>query len=243
MREQVNAVKTLQAIVPVRKVNQKAPRNTENRDLATVSFGTDWGAIAGAWLTEWERTQDKTIREKLLNSMKTIASQPHGYYTGSSLLNLKTGAYETEKSGKVSVSHLNAAFGLPEICYELLDVVEDPKFAAAWIQYCTLYNATPEAQKQVLGESLTKLNLQQGHSRLTAFAAKFTGDKKLAKRAWEEFYKGGNGIKEEPGETVHLEGPDVLNPIDEAARVSTNGVAQWSMAAMQCLAFAGSEID
>lgn len=243
MREQVNAVQTLQTIVAVRKVNQKAPTNTENSDLATVSFGTDWGAVAGAWLTEWERTQDKTIKEKLLNSMKTIASQPHGFYTGSSLLNLKTGTYETEKSGKVSVSHLNAAFGLPEICYELLDVVDDPEFAAAWIQYCTLYNATPEEQKQALGESLTKLNLQQGHARLTAFAAKVTGDKKLAKRAWEEFFKAGNGIKEESGQTLHLEGPAVLNPIDEAARISTNGVAQWSLAAMQCLAFAGSAID
>lgn len=243
MREQVNAVKTLQNIVPVRKVNQHAPKNTGNSDLATVSFGTDWGAVAGAWFTEWERTQNRDIKEKLLNSMKTIASQPHGFYTGSSLLNLKTGAYETEKSGKVSVSHLNAAFGLPEICYELLDAIDDPTFAAAWITYCKLYNATPEEQKQVLGESLKKLNLQQGHSRLTAFAAKVTGDKKLAKRAWEEFFRGGNGIKDESGETVRLAGPEVLNPIDEAARVSTNGVAQWSLAAMQCLAFAGSEIN
>jgi len=243
MHEQVNAVKTLQTIVPVRKVNKSAPKNTENSDLATVSFGTDWGAIAGAWLTEWERTQNNEIKEKLLNGMRTIASQPHRFFTGSSLLNLKTGAFETEKTGKLSVSHLNAVFGLPEICFELLNVVDDPKFAEAWIEYCRLYNATPEEQKVALGESLTKLNLQQGHSRLTAFAAKATGDKKLAKRAWEEFYRGQGGIKESDTETVRLEGPVVLNPIDEAAHVSTNGAAQWSLAAIQCLAFAGSEIN
>ncbi|MCF0062819.1 Tat pathway signal sequence domain protein [Dyadobacter chenwenxiniae] len=239
MREQINAVKTLQTVVPVRKVNAAAPKNTENSDIATVSFGTDWGAIAGAWLTEWERTQDKAIREKLLNSMRTIAAQPHGFFTGSSLLNLKTGAFEIDKTGKVSVSHLNAVFGLSEICFELLGLVDDPKFAKAWLDYCRLYNATPEEQKQELGESLKKLNLQQGHARLTAFAAKQHNDPKLGQRAWEEFYKSQGGTRSTRLEITHLKGPEVLNPIDENPNVSTNGAAQWSLGAIQCLAFAG----
>lgn len=218
MREQINAVQTLQSIVPVRKVNAAAPKNTENSDLATVSFGTDWGAIAGAWLTEWERTQDKSIRDKLLNSMRTIAAQPHGFFTGSSLLNLQTGAFQTEPTGKISVSHLSAVFGLAEVCYELTSLVDDKAFRQAWLDYCRLYNATPDEQKQALGESLKKLSLQQGHSRLTAFAARATSDKELGQRAWQEFFRG------------------------EPTQISTNGVAQWSLAAMQCLAFAGESM-
>jgi hypothetical protein len=243
MGEQINAVKTLQTVVPVRKVNAAAPKNTEDSDFATVSFGTDWGAIAGAWLTEWERTQDKAIKEKLLNSMRTIAAQPHGFFTGASLLNLETGEFEIDKTGKVSVSHLNAVFGLSEICYELIDLVQDPKFAAAWLDYCRLYNATPQEQQQALGESLKKLNLQQGHSRLTAFAAKQSHDPKLGARAWEEFYKGQGGTRVSKLETTHLKGPQVLNPIDENPYISTNGAAQWSLAAMQCLAFAGAYLN
>ncbi|MGN7885778.1 Tat pathway signal sequence domain protein [Dyadobacter endophyticus] len=219
MREQINAVQTLQTVVPVRKVNAAAPKNTENSDLATVSFGTDWGAVAGAWLTEWERTQDNAIRDKLLNSMRTIAAQPHGFFTGSSLLNLKTGAFQPEPTGKISVSHLSAVFGLAEVCYELSYLVEDKAFRQAWLDYCRLYNATPDAQKQALGESLKKLSLQQGHARLTAFAARATGDKVLAQRAWQEFFRG------------------------ESTQISTNGVAQWSLAAMQCLAFAGDQLN
>lgn len=240
MHEQINAVKTLQTIVPIRKVNAAAPKNTENSDFATVSFGTDWGAIAGAWLTEWERTQDKAIKEKLLNSMRTIAAQPHGFYTGSSLLNLKTGAFEIDKTGKVSVSHLNAVFGLSEICYELVNLVDDPKFKQAWLDYCRLYNATPAEQQLALGESLKKLNLQQGHARLTAFAAKENNDHKLGQRAWDEFFKGFGGTRVSALETTHLEGPVVLNPIEENPYISTNGAAQWGLAAMQCLAFAGN---
>lgn len=242
MREQIDAVKTLQTIVPVRKVNASAPKNTENTDLATVSFGTDWGAIAGAWLTEWERTQDKAVRDKLLSSMRTIAAQPHGFFTGSSLMNLQTGAFQREPTGKISVSHLSAVFGLAEVCYELTSLVDDKAFNQAWIDYCRLYNATPEAQKAELGESLKKLNLQQGHSRLTAFAAKVTGDKQLATRAWQEFHRGQGGKREAVDHTIDINAPDVLNPLQEAPRVSTNGAAQWSLAAMQCLAFAGDAI-
>lgn len=243
MREQIDAVNTLQTIVPVRKVNAAAPKNTENSDLATVSFGTDWGAVAGAWLTEWERTQDKAIRDKLLNSMRTIAAQPHGFFTGSSLLNLKTGAFQHEPTGKISVSHLSAVFGLAEICYELTSLIDDKAFQKAWTDYCRLYNAAPEEQKQALGESLKKLNLQQGHARLTAFAAKVTGDKKLAERAWQEFHRGQGGTREAITQTSRIQAPDVLNPVEEAPRISTNGVAQWSLAAMQCLAFAGDAIS
>lgn len=242
MREQIDAVQTLQTIVPVRKVNAAAPKNTENSELATVSFGTDWGAIAGAWLTEWERTQDRGIREKLLNSMRTIAGQPHGFFTGSSLMNLKTGAFQPDATNKVSVSHLSAVFGLAEVCYELTSLIDDQAFKQAWTDYCRLYNATPEEQKAELGESLKKLNLQQGHARLTAFAAKITGDKKLAGRAWQEFYRGQGGTRERIEHTMAVEVPDVLNPLQEAPRVSTNSVAQWSLAAMQCLAFAGDFI-
>lgn len=239
MSEQINAVQTLQTIVPVRKVNAATPKNTENSDFATVSFGTDWGAIAGAWLTEWERTQDKTIREKLLNSMRTIAGQPRGFFTGSSLLNLKTGEFRKNPSDEVSVSHLSAVFGLAEICYELTELVDDKAFRQAWLDYCRLYNATPEAQQQALGESLKKLNLQQGHARLTAFAAHSAGDKKLGERAWQKFFRGQGGPREGADRLVSVGAPAVLNPLQEAPQVSTNGAAQWSLAAIQCLAFAG----
>jgi hypothetical protein len=84
--------------------------------------------------------------------------------------------------------------------------------------------------------------LQQGHARLTAFAAKVTGDKKLSQRAWQEFNRGQSGTREPVGHAVRIQAPDVLNPLGEAPHISTNGVAQWSLAAMQCLAFAGEGI-
>ena len=53
---------------------------------------------------------------------------------------------------------------------------------------CELYNASDEVQKARLGlgKPLTR-GLIQGHSRLTAYAAKHKGDPILAQRAWSEF--------------------------------------------------------
>jgi len=40
-------------------------------------------------------------------------------------------------------------------------------------------------------------------------------------------------------ESRRVAGPAVLRPVDEGPLVSTNGTAQWGLAAMQCLALIG----
>ena len=120
----------------------------------------------------------------------------------------------------------------------MLDV---PEFKKAWLDYCELYNAGPEIQKERLGSSLGAMGLPQGHSRLTAYAAKQKGDAALAKRAWEEFSRNGRGRQDTlaPLPVQTIKGPAVLRPVDEARGVSTNDTAQWGLAAIECLAFVG----
>ncbi|MBT1695653.1 Tat pathway signal sequence domain protein [Fulvivirgaceae bacterium PWU4] len=239
MREQLNADRTLRDIVPGRKIGQKA---AQAEGYASISFGTDWGALAAAWFTEWERTGDKQIMNKLLNSMRTIAQQPHGFFTGGAEMELSTGKFAMEPKDKISASHLSAVFGLAEICAELVDAVNMPEFEKAWVQYCELYNATPEEQTAALGESLGKLNLQQGHSRLTAFAAIRKKDARLAARAWKEFFDGVAGFRNPSQNTRTIAPPEVLNPVEEAD-VSTNAVAQWGLSAMALVAMLGDQLE
>lgn len=239
MREQLHADKTLRTIVPGRKIGQQA---AEAEGYASIAFGTDWGALATAWFTEWERTGDKQIMNKLLNSMLSIAQQPHGFFTGGSEMELSTGKFTSADKDKISVSHLSAVFGLAEICMELIDVVNMPAFENAWLQYCLLYNASPEEQAAVLGKSFGKMNLGQGHSRLTAFAAIRKKDPQLAARAWREFFDGAAGIRN-PSQILHrIEPPEVLNAVEEAEGVSTNAVAQWGLSAMALLGMIGDQI-
>ncbi|MDJ1493654.1 Tat pathway signal sequence domain protein [Cytophagaceae bacterium DM2B3-1] len=244
LTEQVEAARTLAKIIPGRKLPQGEDVNPTPHplDSVPVGFGTDWGAIAAAWLTQWERTGDPGIRKRLLTSMRAIAAQPKGFFTGSSWLNVSTGEFTISQDKDISVSHLSAVFGLTEICEELVALVNEPAFTKAWLQYCRLYNASEEEQKSELGQSASKLNLQQGHSRLTAFAASHTQDKTLAARAWKEFYAGKAGIVLGKGKLVTIKGSQVLNPVEEDRTISTNAVAQWGLAAMQCLAYVGQYI-
>jgi hypothetical protein len=240
LREQIEAARTLRTIQPGRKLASAGPRENVDPegDSAYLGFGTDWGSLAGAWLTEWERTRDPGMRARLLAGMRTIGAQPRGFFTGGERLNLITGAFDISSDSKLNVSHLSAAFGLPEVCAELIELLDVPAFESAWLQYCELYNAPEDEQKRVLGESLGSLNLQQGHSRLTAFAAYRKKDAALAVRAWQEFYAGRAGYP--PGQafaTTRVETPAVVNPVDELPGGSTNTTAQWGIAAIACLAY------
>ncbi len=240
MHEQVEAARTLRTISAGRKLASAAERHDvdPNGDVAYVGFGTDWGALASAWLTEWERTQDPKIRDRLIASMKSIAAQPRGFFTGSSLMNLNTGAFEISKDNSISVSHLSAAFGLPEACAELIELLPVPEFERAWLQYCQLYNAPPEEQRAALGEELKGTNLQQGHARLTAYAAYKRKDPKLAARAWTEFTDGRAGYgSRQAFAAKRIEAPAVLNPVDEGPGISTNSSAQWGLSGIVTLAY------
>lgn len=242
MREQVEAARTLRTIVAERKLPEakQRPASSRDDDHAWLSFGTDWGSLAGAWLTEWERTGDRRTRNRLLASMKSIGTQPRGFLTGGGRMQLESGAFDRATTDAISVSHLSAAFGLPEVCAELIDLLPQPEFERAWLQYCELYNASPEEQKRAIGENFGALNLGQGHARLTAYAAHRRNDPALAQRAWQEFYAGRAGYRaSQEYATQRVEGPVVLNPVDEAAWVSTNSTAQWGLAAIECLAYAG----
>ena len=240
MREQLEAAHTLRTIPPGRKLADSATRPSVDPkgDFAHLGFGTDWGSLASAWLTEWERTRDPKMRNRLLASMRTIGAQPRGFFTGGARLNLVSGAFDIATDNSVSVSHLSAAFGLPETCAELIELLEVPEFERAWLQYCELYNAPPEEQKAALGQDLGPLNLQQGHSRLTAYAAYKQKDPKLAARAWQEFAAGRAGYgPQQQFAAKRIEAPAVLNSVDEGPGISTNSSAQWGLAGIVCLAY------
>jgi hypothetical protein len=240
MREQIEAARTLRTVQPGRKLADAANRPVDDPagEFAHLGFGTDWGSLASAWLTEWERTQDPKMRNRLLASMKTIGAQPRGFFTGGERLNLTTGAFDIAKHDDVSVSHLSAAFGLPEVCAELIELLAVPEFERAWLQYCELYNASAETQRAALGKELIGTNLQQGHARLTAFAAYRKKDAALAARAWQEFSDGRAGYSpRQEFIAKRIDGPATLNPVDEGPGISTNSSAQWGLAGIVCLAY------
>jgi hypothetical protein len=246
MKEQVEGARALATIQANRKVMpEQVTRPDPNAKEVFAGFGTDWGAISAAWLTEWERSGDARVLDRLRASMRSIAAQPRGFFTGAGRLNLATGAFEIADNDRINVSHLSAVFGLVEVCAELVQLIDEPKFKQAWLEYCIYFNAPPAVQAEHFGRPLRDISLRQGHSRLTAYAAHMTGDTALARRAWTEFYRGDGGWDRRRSSKLEIRpisGPAVLRPVDEAAGVSTNSTAQWGLAAIECLALAGNAL-
>lgn len=236
LKEQVEAVRRLEDVVALRK--RLSEPLIEQEGKVYMSFGTDWGAVAAAWFTQWERTLDKTVLTRLTAGMNSIAQQPHGFFTGVGYFHVDTGRFDIAKDKRVNISHLNAAFGLVEICSEILTVIEHKAFEDAWINYCILYNAPPEERAKVLGTEEGKFNLRSSHARLTAYAASKLHNDQLSARAWSEFV---DRTLENNRELKQIYPPVVLQEIKEWKNISTNWAAQWSLTAIQCIHYIGDK--
>ncbi|WP_437920343.1 hypothetical protein [Sphingobacterium sp. LRF_L2] len=234
LREQVEAAARLEDVVALRK-RLDGPLTIE-KGKVLVSFGTDWGAIAAAWFTEWERTGNPAMLNRLKESMRTISHQPQGFFTGIGQLDLTTGRFVLKKEKNISVSHLNAVFGLVEICQEIIATIPDKDFEKAWLNYCTLYNATGEEREKILGTKEGKFNLRNAHARLTAYAAAKSSNKQLAARAWQEFSEGKEPLSLQ---TSRPAAGTAWGTQQEWKGISTNWAAQWGLTAIQCLHYVG----
>ena len=130
-------------------------------------------------------------------------------------------------------SHLSIMFGLPEVVAELIQLIDIPEFTDAWLRYCDLWNAPKDVLAKEFGEKFKRPSFPSAHSRITAFAASMKKDEYLAARAAGEFLDNQWKGWKPKLETDRIEGPDVLNPVDEATWVSTNQSAQWGLGAIQ----------
>ncbi|WP_426337166.1 Tat pathway signal sequence domain protein [Pseudoduganella sp. R-31] len=236
MRELLDADASLAAVDPLRK----RAGALQGPYTARASFGTDWSSLAGTWLVEWERTGDKRWRDMLLAGMRDIAAMPQGFFSANAMgYDRSSGHLHNTQGGKVTASHLNVAFGAPEIFAELIAMLDQPRFEQAWLRYCALYNANPAEQQRELGGPHGGTNaLRVGHSRLTAYAAWRRNDAELARRAWQEFFSGRTPALR----CTTIKGPDVLVPVSEVPWMTTNDTAQWGLAAIQNLALAGAQL-
>ncbi|MCT8003814.1 Tat pathway signal sequence domain protein [Sphingomonas sanguinis] len=245
MRALVRSDATLARVNIGRKVDARAPESLPpggtagivgKKDLPegqfNLGFGTSWASLVAAWFTEWERTRDTRWRDRILAGMNSIAALPRQWWAGGANFELATGRF-VSGGDTISVSHLNAVFGAVEIMSELLPLVHAPAYKAAWIDYCAWYNAPAEAWQARFHEAPRGHNLVQSHSRLTAYAARQRKDSELSARAWRELLGSevSLGLKRST-----VRSPALGEDIPEIEGLSTNGAAQWGLAAIQNLA-------
>jgi hypothetical protein len=243
LHELIDSDRTYLVLNASRKIDGSTGPYEPDPTALPLSKTTDWGAIAGAWLTEWERNGDPRARERLLASARSIAALPNGWAQRGGTYNLETATFNPETEKTVSVGSLSSVFGLIEVMTELLDLVDESEVEAKWVQFCRLYNSSRAEQTAETGQHWGSLNLRQAYSRATAYAAVRLGDDTLADRAWQELRTGHAGYPDNHDFTTHrVEPPQVLRAIDEAD-FSTNASAQYGLAAIQCLALVGERLS
>lgn len=206
-----------------------------------MSFGTVWGSLIPAWLTEWERTRDTRWRDRILAGMESIAALPKQWFHGGAAYDLASGRF-VGAGDRVSLSHLNGAFGVWELHAELFELLNvPPAYREAWLDYCQYYNASPaefEAKTGARGQA--NRGLRQSHARFTAYAAVKRNSPELARRAWTEFLGPGDSSTDRINPPLrHVQGAAVLKPVDEIPERSTNDAAQWGLTETQMVAMIG----
>jgi hypothetical protein len=208
MREALQASRSIIAYDPMREADP--PRAGDNKFVTRVRSGPDWLALAGNWMTEWERTGDTRWRDLILAGMKSMEAMPHGFRTGKSMLmgfDPATGKLFA-RDNTLGRYNLATIMGGAELMFELNMSIDDPAWKKLWADFCADSGA---------GISVGKLE---------AYAYYVTKNASLAQSAVDTLHGGRIRV-------ARALPPNVLDPMDDGT--DTNGSSQNSLNAIAVL--------
>jgi hypothetical protein len=242
MREVVNVDYKVAQVDPMREA--QPPTDREKQYPARVRLGPDWFAFAGNWMTEWERTGDTKWRDKIDAGMDSVSKMPLGARSGRNLVY----GYDPDTGRLYQVSDVAGDYNLAtiqggaEVVFELTDLIGNPAWTKTWLQYCRLRGAPKDV---VLRDMQTGNEgadgAYAGPGRLAAYAFLQTKNPAFAKVAAVSVSEEMLGFEKAIRQTKRVEGPDILNPIDETV-LSTNSAAQDSLSAIELMAMCGDQL-
>jgi hypothetical protein len=173
---------------PLRKILPKSQYPTHAR------FGPDWTALAGNWMTEWERTGDVKWKNKILVGVNDYAKMPYGLFSakGSDAgmgYDPKTNHMYQLDPKDIGALTLATMMGGMEMAWELTPLLKNKDWDRLYLQYVSLYGAPVEEVQAAFGPEIkSRVGQSQGDfARQPAYAYYLTKDPKYAQRAWEQF--------------------------------------------------------
>ncbi len=242
MRSVVDADFTLLKLDPMREAD---PIKGPKKYPARIRGGPDWLAYVGNWMTEWERTGNTKYRDKIVTGMDCIAKMPYGFMTGPEAMygyDPKTSMLYPLGEDPFGVYNLQVIQGGAEVAFEINRLIDHPGWKKAFLQYCRLTAAPKEVVAKDMQTGDEGADGQYaGGGRLAAYAYLETKNPAFAKRATS----GPNGgYVMRPGMYVprQVDGPAVLNPIEEVPMMSTNTVAQSSLNMIEVLQMCADQL-
>lgn len=245
MRESLDAEKAVCLLDPLRiaQPRERFPYNAPAR----LRWGPDWLALAGNWLTEWERTGDAKYRDKIVAGLTSLTKLPSGLFSGPNGLGYDPATGILTYDGNPDVvnrNHLATIMGGYEILEELFQMIDHPSFMKTYTEYCKFYGM-PDDDPERNDKNRRWGNNNFRIPRLGAFAAHQLNDDRIAQRAWDDFLADRQGIPM-VGKPLYdarlIDVPHVLRTVHENPRVGTNGAAQWGLNAIFMLELIGDQL-
>ncbi len=246
MRESLDAEKSIQKYEPLRiaQPRDKFPYYGPTR----LRWGPDWLALAGNWMTEWERTGNTAYRNKIIAGLESLSKLPDNLFTGPNGLSYDpaTGRMWYDGiQGVTNKAHLPTIMGGYEILMEMFDMIDYKPFRKTFTEYCRHYSMSGNsAERTAKTRNWGDINFRT--PRLTAYAARELNDDSLAARAWREFLMGrrlqSSNTRPEIYSAKLISGAETTRPVHENPFVSTNSTAQWGLNAIIMLELIGDKI-
>jgi len=234
---------------PMREAEPRVPGEPPVR----IRIGPDWIALAGNWMTEWERTGDARWRDQILAGVDSIMTMAFWLETGRKNVGGRGGSAAVvgydNATGKLTPIpspdtkdyipvnyNLATIQGGREVMFELLPLLGRPDFETAWLQLCRIGLApadvlTKDKTTGTEGADASYVVGAQSGPPLAAYAYSKTKNVAFAQKALATLLSQGAGIV-----NAHIvSGPDSLNPVHEDTRIMTNEAAQTGLATIEIL--------
>lgn len=160
-----------------------------------VRVSPDWAAFTSNWMTQWERYEDKTYKQKIVKGIEDISNMPYQLCSGP-VYGYDPKTNELMYMGDDLTSfHMMNCFGAPGVWMELSNLLKNPKWDQMLADYGEFYLLDDEEKLKRRPDMMSCKNWGSKDTALSlaAFSAVVNKNKKLAEKVWNHLlYEGEN---------------------------------------------------
>ncbi|MCD8129879.1 MAG: hypothetical protein LUE16_01145 [Lachnospiraceae bacterium] len=203
--------------------------------------GPDWSSLVSDWMTQWERTGDKTYEKKIRTGVEDIKSAPLKLVSGPDFeFDPATAHLRYIGDRATGGTHLQICMGAAQVWTELTLLIDDEQWNEMLAQYGRFYYLDREKQVEESGGIIgsRQFTLPFMASGIAAYAAAYLQDEELTRKTWQYLFH--SMVHEgEQGGFAAIDTPNAGNQkvLEEIPWISTNFVSQWCLNTIFALDF------
>ena len=202
--------------------------------------GPDWSSLCSNWMTQWERTQDRNYRDKIIIGLNDIKNAPLQLSSGPDF-EFDPHSLHLRYIGECTTGgcHLQICMGAPQIWLELADLLDDKEFKNMLAEHGRFYYLSHEEQ---LAESDGSIGEREStfpymNAALGAYGADRLDLPWLAAKTWKTLFQVLLENNCEGFAVDLIENCGNHKILSEISWISTNFTAQWCLNVIMALEF------